>query len=222
MLLSSRNTARPLVAALVVALIVFAAGCGGDDSGDRAATTSSARATGPGNGTDLAFVTDMIPHHEGALAMAQIAAERAESDFVRELAATIDLTQTQEIAVLRELEAALRREGVEPESLSHAMDMGMGTGDLKTAEPFDRTFVDMMIPHHRDAILMAREVLKKGENAEVRQLAMTIIEEQSVEIKEMNSFREDTYGAASPAGGVPAPSSSDSKTEPQGGGHGGM
>lgn len=223
MLLRPRAPRRILLAALAVALLVFAAGCGDDDSGSSGAeTTSSARATGPGNGTDLAFVTDMILHHEGAVDMAKVALDRGESDFLKELAETINRTQTQEIATLRQLKSELEQNGIQPQQLSHKMDMDMGVAGLHRTEPFDQAFVDVMIPHHRDAILMAREVLENGESVEVRQLAEAIIEAQSTEIDEMNSFREDTYGAASPAGGVPDASDSDLPAVGPGGGHDGM
>jgi hypothetical protein len=40
-------------------------------------------------------------------------------------------------------------------------------------------------------------------DGELEELATAIIEAQSHEIEEMNSWREDWYGASSPAGGVP-------------------
>ncbi len=61
----------PLLAALA------AAGCGGDDGGGEA---QPERVTG--NGVDRAFVAAMIPHHESAIEMAEIARDRARTPFV--------------------------------------------------------------------------------------------------------------------------------------------
>lgn len=208
-------SARPRVIRVVLALIgtallAVAAGCGDDDS-----RSSAGSQNGPGNGVDLAFVSDMIPHHEGAVEMARVAVERGDSDFVKELGNTIARTQAQEIEELKDLKRTLGNAGVEPTAMSHQMGTESDASMLRTAEPFDQAFIDMMVPHHRDAILMAREVLQKGENADVRKLAEAIISAQSTEIEEMNKFREESYGAPSPAGGVPPDGES-------GGGHSGM
>jgi uncharacterized protein (DUF305 family) len=75
---------------------------------------------------------------------------------------------------------------------------------LEDAKPFDREFIDMMIPHHQGAIRMARVELEKGENRELKELAESIIDAQAKEIDEMNTWRVEWFGAVSPAGGVPA------------------
>jgi uncharacterized protein (DUF305 family) len=53
------------------------------------------------------------------------------------------------------------------------------TGDV------DHDFVDVMIPHHRGAIDMARAELKYGRNSELRQLAQKIVDDQEQEISVM-------------------------------------
>jgi uncharacterized protein (DUF305 family) len=74
---------------------------------------------------------------------------------------------------------------------------------LESARPFDRAFIDMMIPHHAGAIRMARVETEEGENDELVELAHRIIEAQSREIRAMNEHRTEEFGAPSPAGGVP-------------------
>jgi uncharacterized protein (DUF305 family) len=59
---------------------------------------------------------------------------------------------------------------------------------------------------------MAKVALADGADAETRTLAENIIAAQSQEITEMNEWRTDWYGAASPAGGVPADAGTDSAT----------
>ncbi len=62
------------------ALLVVAAACGGD--------------TQEGfNDADVTFAQDMIPHHEQALEMAQLASDRAEDEQVRKLARRIEGAQ---------------------------------------------------------------------------------------------------------------------------------
>ena len=82
--------------------------------------------------------------------------------------------------------------------------MQHGGSATKAAESFDVQFVDMMVPHHQGAIRMARVELARGKNPKLKALAQSIIASQSREITQMNSWRRGWYGAASPAGGIPA------------------
>lgn len=190
-----RDPAHLLVALLAFVVLALAA-CGGEEEDGPASA---------GNGVDLAFIDDMIPHHRGAVSMAQVAASEGRSDYVKGLAGQIIETQDAEIAKMRELRAEMAAEGVEKGSLGARMSMeGMDGASLRGATPFDREFVDKMIPHHQDAIVMARIVLDKGENERLKALAQQIIDGQAREITEMNRFREREFGAASPAGAVPA------------------
>lgn len=47
------------------------------------------------------FAQMMIPHHEGAVAMAEAARERAEHDEIKELAEAIIAAQEREIEIMR-------------------------------------------------------------------------------------------------------------------------
>jgi len=167
----------PLV--LLSALVV--AGCGGDDSASSGAA---------GNSTDRAFVADMIPHHVSAVDMATIAQERGESEFVKSLADDIIESQTAEISTMKEQDAELAEADVEVGELG--MDhsaMGMeDVSSLDTATPFDKAFVDMMIPHHEGAVEMANIELEEGADPELKELAEQIISEQEREISEMEDF----------------------------------
>jgi uncharacterized protein (DUF305 family) len=200
---------------VLVAGIGLAAGAG-------AATGSptTAAAAPQANKTDRAFVREMIPHHEMAVDMAKMAKTDGEHAKIRRLARRIIGTQTGEI---RTLEKIARRLGVTPASMP--MDgemsdqmlrdletlgvsptesgMSMDMHDLHGAKPFDRMFIDMMIPHHQGAIRMARAERVKGSHARLRRIARAIITGQAKEIRQMNTWRKAWYGATSPAGGVP-------------------
>lgn len=165
-----------LVAALALSLGALAA-CGGEDP--------------EANGIDRAFAEQMIPHHQGAVDMAEIALERAEHPELRELAEQIISSQETEIA---ELEDALDDElaGVEPQSMGMSMEMmgmGMDPGMLRTMQPFDLAFIEMMIPHHEGAIVMSDVELRRGENSEMRDLAREITAAQEREIAQMREWR---------------------------------
>ncbi len=176
------------------------AACGSDD-------TSSGAATSAGNGIDRAFVDDMVPHHESAVEMAEVAERRGQSTFVKELAGDIISSQEKEITTMKSIASRLEAAGVKAESLGvpeHQMGMDSDVSELQTAMPFDRAFIDMMVPHHQGAIRMARVELAKGSSAQAKQLATQIISAQASEIRAMNKHRTAEFGGPSPAGGVPA------------------
>jgi uncharacterized protein (DUF305 family) len=187
---------RPALAAVlaVIALAVFATGCGDDHS------RSSAQA----NATDAAFITDMTAHHQGAIEMAEVARERAEHPEIRELADSIISAQEAEISVMqtigRDTHGMGMHEGDHMGMSRSQMGMGMDMPMLRRARPFDRAFIDMMIPHHQGAIAMAEQLLDEGEQPALRQMAEDIISAQSEEIAEMREWREAWYGAARSAG----------------------
>ncbi len=193
-------TRSRLVGALapLLLLLVGMAACGGDDEAGSGAA---------GNGTDRAFVAEMVPHHESAVEMAKVARSRGQHPEVKKLADAIITAQNAEIKTMNGLAAQLDEGGVEKGDLgmaAHEMGMSGDTAMLEEAKPFDREFIDMMIPHHQGAIRMARVELEKGENAEAKKLARAIVDAQTTEIDEMNTWRVDWYGELSPEGGVPA------------------
>lgn len=196
--MSTRTLTLAIAAVLVIGIAVITITAGGeDDSGDAQAT-------------DGAFIVEMIPHHESAIEMAEIAREQGEHPEVKTLAGQIASTQAAEIGGLERIH---QRIFGQPTSKAehgtlglpaHEMGMNMDASTLADERPFDRAFIDMMVPHHQGAIRMARIELAAGENPELTRLAEAIIAAQAREIEQMNRWRVDWYGAPSPAGGVPA------------------
>ena len=191
-----RRLSLPLLALVALALI---SACGGDEE--------AAGGSADGNGVDSAFVAEMVPHHESAVQMAEVAQQRGEHDEIKELAGEIIESQNAEIQAMNGLAKQFDEAGIEKGDLGipmHQMGMDMDTAMLESAKPFDRAFIDMMIPHHQGAIRMARAELAKGTSPEAAKLAKAIIDAQTKEIDEMNTWRVDWFGGLSPAGGVPA------------------
>lgn len=173
------------LAALAATAAAAVAGCGSDSIDTAASGPKPA-----GNGADRAFVADMIPHHQSAVDMAKIAQERGQSPFVKQLAEDIIRTQNEEIATMRREDSQLADAGVKKGDLGvgHSMmGMDMDASMLEDANPFDRAFIDMMIPHHKGAVTMAKAELAKGKDPELRRLAEDIIRAQQREIAEMRS-----------------------------------
>jgi uncharacterized protein (DUF305 family) len=193
-----RSSVATATAAIVLALVMAACGGNGESDGEAAAEV------------DGGFLAEMVVHHDGAIEMAEVAQQRSDRPQIRGLADAIIDSQSEEIS---QMEAIYERLFDEPLAESDrtlgmpAHEMGMD-GDmmgLREADPFDRAFIDMMVPHHLGAIRMAQSVVAEGSDPEVRELAETIIEDQSREIEQMNRWREGWYGSPSPAGGAPDP-----------------
>lgn len=187
-----------LPALLAAGMLAFA-GCGADDE--------SARGAAEGNGIDRAFVAAMVPHHRSAVEMAKIAQNLGQSRFVKRLAGNIIDTQNAEISTMLREDQGLENAGVRPGNHGmpeHETGMTDDPAMLRDARPFDREFIDMMIPHHQGAIRMARVEMAKGKDPELMALAEDIVDAQAKETEEMNTHRKAEFGAASPAGGVPA------------------
>lgn len=187
-----------ILALFVIAVALFAAGCGGDDE-------SSTGGGGAGNETDRAFVSAMVPHHESAVEMATIAQERGESEFVKSLASDIVRTQEAEIETMQAEDAKLEEAGIGVGDLGMDEEMmGMDTDVemLRTAKPFDPAFLEMMIPHHEAAVTMAEVELDKGSDPELQTVAEQIIESQQRELTEMKAELGDDAGSTDDSTGM--------------------
>jgi uncharacterized protein (DUF305 family) len=61
---------------------------------------------------------------------------------------------------------------------------------------FDRTFIDMMVPHHQGALEMARIAQQRADHPEIKQLAEQVLASQDKEITVMRDWRGTWYGSS--------------------------
>ena len=167
---------------------------------------------------DQMFIDMMVPHHQGAVEMAQIAQERAEHPEIQQLAEAVIEAQEAEIEQMRQWRQDWYGSSDTPSmsempslhampemgEAGHAMDMAGEVERLRTAsEPFDRAFIEAMSPHHQSAIDAARLAEQQATRPEIKELAQAIIEGQQREIDQMNQWLQEWYGsgeaAATPA-----------------------
>lgn len=190
---------RIAVASVVAALALAACG-GGDEPTVASSGGASASAKGtsvPGidathNQADIAFITDMKPHHEGALEMAKLAEARAGSPKVKDLAARIVAAQDPEIQTMDKMATAWGVDLAAGGGPHGGGGMGMG-GDTAALEPlsgaaFDKEFLTRMTAHHQSAVEMSQQELGDGQNAQAKKLAQDIITAQKKEIEEMKTL----------------------------------
>ncbi|MBD2316422.1 DUF305 domain-containing protein [Phormidium tenue] len=62
----------------------------------------------------------------------------------------------------------------------------------------DQHFIEMMIPHHQDAIAMADLALTRSQRPEVKKIAEAIKQDQTREIQEMRTWYKQWYGKEVP------------------------
>jgi uncharacterized protein (DUF305 family) len=74
-----------------------------------------------------------------------------------------------------------------------SMGMMMDPQQLANKEPFDKAFIEAMIPHHQSAIEMAEVAYEKSENSRIKELAGDIISAQKREIEQMKQWRKEWY-----------------------------
>lgn len=150
---------------------------------------------------DKPFIEMMIPHHQSANEMAQMALSRAKSPEVKKLAQSIIEEQTREIEQMQ----TWYKQWYGTEVPSNGMSMGMQRGmdqsmmqmemmdkemmeALENAQNFDQEFLRQMTRHHQMATMMAGMVVNSAQHREIRNLAQNIIKSQSAEIAQMQQL----------------------------------
>ncbi|SNR25473.1 DUF305 domain-containing protein [Blastococcus mobilis] len=206
---TARLTAARLAGSLVAGALVLG-GCADDtsDAAGHASMTSSGGSSsdpsdsddGAFNDADVRFAQGMLPHHESAIEMAQLADGRAADPRVLDLATRIEAAQAPEIDTLT---GWLDQWGVEGDtghgSTDHG-DMGeMAEQDMQalmaaSGPEFDRLFLRMMAEHHRGAIQMAETEVAQGQNADAIAMAESIRDSQAVEIADMERLLAELGG----------------------------
>jgi uncharacterized protein (DUF305 family) len=185
------STVRKRAASLLLAVfLIVACGSGSDSAAS----------------LDQQYIDMMVPHHESAVAMAELATERSQRSELQEYAAAVIAAQSTEIAQLRSwrmewfgseetppMSAMPMLQGMSMDMPGHdmhgaTMDMEQDIRDLENASDFDREFLEAMIVHHEMAV-EASEIVVAGEvRAEIKALAEDVIADQRAEIQQMEAW----------------------------------
>lgn len=152
---------------------------------------------------DQQFIDMMVPHHLGAVEMAKVAQARAERPEIRQMAEAIVRDQDREIQQMRGWRKAwygsdqtpdMAKMPMLPEMRSNMGNMADDVKKLQSAAPFDKAFIDAMIPHHESAVEAAKIAQQRATKPEIKQLAGDIIAAQEREIAQMREWRKAWYG----------------------------
>jgi uncharacterized protein (DUF305 family) len=144
---------------------------------------------------DQHFIVMMIPHHDGAIAMADLALTRARRPEIRALARSIRDSQTRENAQMRAWYRQWFGGDVPAWGGMGMMEAGSDVAWLKTAPDFDRAFIEQMIPHHRMGVMMASMAQTNSQHPPLKALQQAMVRVQSREIEQMEQWYRLWYGS---------------------------
>ncbi len=191
------NRKRSLVAIAATSIVLLTA-CGtssdSQSSPDASEDTSQAQAF---NDDDVMFAQMMIPHHEQAIEISDIALDPtigASSD-VKNLANEIKNAQDPEITTMKNLLTLWGKSTAMDPNMDHSdmMDGMLTIEELDSlanlrGDEFDVAWIEAMIRHHEGAVSMAEDLLDSGVSAELIALAEDIIATQQLEITKMRAL----------------------------------
>lgn len=193
---------RRLAAALTVLTVALSvSSCGGPASDGRPEhkPTDQPVITGQPagyNADDVTFATAMIPHHQQALQMSALVADRTTNQKIIALANQISAAQQPQIEAMKVFLVQWKEN---PDANSG--DPGHGsamTGTVdeatmaklrsSTGTEFDQLWLQSMIGHHRAAVAMAQAEIADGRNVDAIALAKNIVNTQEAEIGQMTQL----------------------------------
>ncbi|QGK69021.1 DUF305 domain-containing protein [Allosaccharopolyspora coralli] len=157
---------------------------------------------GPGQGegagegpssTDQQFAQMMVPHHEQALELSELATSTSQNPQVRDLASRIAQAQGPEIGQMRAWLGEQQGQGGETPQQGGMSGMvspeAMDALRQASGEEFDRLWIEAMIQHHEGAVEMAQTQLEEGSDPRMRGLAEQIVGAQEAELQELRSLQ---------------------------------
>jgi uncharacterized protein (DUF305 family) len=148
------------------------------------------------NADDVAFATNMIPHHQQAVELSAMVPDRSTNAELIALAQQISGAQQPEINVMKVFlvqwnenpDTSSRHEG-HGSTMAGMVDAATMTKleSLNGAE-FDKLWLESMISHHQGAIEMAKAEIANGDNVDAKALANKIVAAQEAEIGQMKQM----------------------------------
>ena len=163
------------------------------------AATAIAIADSSYSAADVTFMQGMIIHHNQALLMADLAAERTNNKAVLDLAGRIEVSQDDEMTFMTDWLVERTETAPDPDDqanhhMNHTM-AGMASDekmlDLSQSDgiAFDQLFLALMIKHHDGAVKMIKDLRKQSGAAYdplMNEFVTDTENDQTIEIERMN------------------------------------
>lgn len=160
-------------------------------------SSSKALATLNGKTYDIAWMSQMIEHHRGAVQMSKMCIKTCVDKDVKAAAQKIINAQDKEIKQMNTWlkswyntkadpkQMALMKADMKP--MMDASITGM-TPMNGMAMKADRSFLEGMIPHHEHAVAMGEEAAKRALRPELRKFGQNVVNDQGKEIKQFRGW----------------------------------
>lgn len=155
-----------------------------------------------GQAFDIAYMSQMVQHHMGAIEIAGEAQKRVVRQEIKDATKTVITSQADEIA---KLTGWLRDwYSVNPDDKERglviqdsALSIEYAKAAIQRSDP-DRAFMERIIPHHRRATEMSQLALQKATRQELKDFAQGVIDAQSKEIEQYRAWLKAWYGVDVP------------------------
>lgn len=165
---------------------------------------------------DVRFMQGMIGHHAQAVVMARWANTHNARSDVKVLAARVDISQRDEIAIMQRWLRDRRQQVPDVEHALAGHDMKhhgdslmpgmlsagqMAQLDSARGPDFDRLFLTLMIQHHQGALTMVKQLFAApgaAQHSSVFRLASDVESDQTTEIDRMNRILRSLPQPAKP------------------------
>ena len=140
------------------------------------------------------FAEMMIPHHQQAADMSDLALEKSTNPKILDLAQRIKSAQSSEIIQMQSWLGGEEANSMMTDHSGHSMGGMLTKEEFSKLESssgvtFDTLFLEGMIVHHEGAIDMA-QMIKDTTTQEVNTFGLNVVEVQSAEIREMKEILE--------------------------------
>lgn len=147
---------------------------------------------------DQDFLSNMIPHHEEAVASSQYVLARTTDPELKQFLQTVIDSQSKEIEQMEKW----HEEWLSTKFSTNSSYVPMMSNLLDySGTELERKYVQGMIEHHDSAIQMAKDILPITTRSEVKSIANEIISVQGKEVKMLNDWLRSKYGETSESDG---------------------
>ena len=146
---------------------------------------------------DIYWMSQMIAHHNIAVDMANFVLKNGKDAKVKKAAQSIVQTQSLEVKQMtgwlkswyntKPNAAQMKLMVVDMQPMVDASQGKMEGHDAPMGDP-DKNFLENMIPHHQSAVDMAKMALKKAQRPELKTFAQGVIDVQSKEIAQYQTW----------------------------------
>ena len=180
---------------VLIALRVVNSDSGGHMMGDcNSSGMNNSQSTSDLQMNESMFAEMMIPHHQQAVEMSDLALSKSFNPSVLDLAKRIKNAQSAEIIQMQSWLGSSESNSMMSDHSGHSMGGMLTDEELSKLESasgaeFDKLFLEGMIAHHEGAIDMSR-MIKDTTTKEINAFGVNVVEVQSAEIREMKEILE--------------------------------